>query len=154
VEHPTGSQPPSVGESSHAAEDHAESSGTANQHTTKKQREEPARIAEEPSAASGDVMGIVVVEKSSTRNPATEGPAVEAAVVEEEAEIEEIIRSEEENAAPQCVRIARKRDNEWVFYEEDLSDWAIHKLQRTVDDLMGQIKVRALETRCNPIRLL
>jgi hypothetical protein len=45
-------------------------------------------------------MGIVVVEKSSTRNPATEPPAVEAAVVEEEAEIEEIVRLKEENMVP------------------------------------------------------
>jgi hypothetical protein len=28
------------------------------------------------------------------------------------------------------------------------------KLQRIVDDLMGQIKVRALEAQCSPIRLL
>jgi hypothetical protein len=41
-----------------------------------------------------------------------------------------------------------------VFYEEDHSDRAVHKLQRIVDDLMGQIKVRALEAQCSPIRLL
>jgi hypothetical protein len=99
-------------------------------------------------------MGVVVVEKSSTGNPATEAPAVEAAAVEEEVEIEEIIRPEEENMAPQCVRVARKQGDEWVFYEEDYSDRAVRKLQRTVDDLMGQIKVRALEAQCNPIRLL
>jgi hypothetical protein len=99
-------------------------------------------------------MGIVVVEKSGTENPATKGPAVEAAAVEEEAEIEEIVRPEEETAAPQCVLVARKRGDKWVFYEEDHSDRAIQKLQRTVDDLMGQIKVRALETRCNLISLL
>jgi hypothetical protein len=40
-------------------------------------------------------------------------------------EIEEIIRSEEENVAPQCVCVVRKRDDEWVFYEEDHSDRAI-----------------------------
>jgi hypothetical protein len=61
-------------------------------------------------------MGIVVVEKSSTRNPTMEAPAVEAAAVEEEVEIEEIVRSEEENMAPQCIRVARKRGDEWVFY--------------------------------------
>jgi uncharacterized protein (DUF169 family) len=76
-------------------------------------------------------MGVVVVEKSGTRNPTTEAPVVEATVVEEEAEIEEIIRSKEENVAPQCVQVARKRGNEWVFYEEDHSDQAICKLQRT-----------------------
>jgi hypothetical protein len=35
-------------------------------------------------------MGVVVVEKSGTRNPTIEAPVVEAAVVEEEAKIEEI----------------------------------------------------------------
>jgi hypothetical protein len=60
-------------------------------------------------------MGVVVVEKSGTRNPTIETPAAEAAVVEEDVEIEEIVRSEEENMAPQCVRVARKRGDEWVF---------------------------------------
>jgi hypothetical protein len=154
VEHPTGSQPPSVGESSRAIEECARSSGTTNQHTIEQQHEETAPTAKEPSATSGSTMGIVVVDRSGTRNPTIEAPVVEAAVVEKEAEIEEIVRLEEENVASQCVLVARKRGDEWVFYEEDHSDWAIHKLQRTVDDLMRQIKVRALEARRNPIRLL
>jgi hypothetical protein len=41
-----------------------------------------------------------------------------------------------------------------VFYEEDHSDQAIRKLRKIVDDLMGQIKVRALEALCILIRLL
>jgi hypothetical protein len=45
-------------------------------HTIEQQREEPAPTAEEPSAASGGIMGVVVVNKSSTGNPATEAPAV------------------------------------------------------------------------------
>jgi hypothetical protein len=53
-------------------------------------------------------------------------------------------RPEEEKVAPQCVCVTRKRGNEWVFYEEDHSDRAVHKLHHTVEDLMGQIKVRAL----------
>jgi hypothetical protein len=69
-------------------------------------------------------------------------------------EIEEIVRLKKENVAPQCVCVARKRGDEWVFYKEDHSDRAVRKLQRIVDDLMGQIKVRALEARCSPIRLL
>jgi hypothetical protein len=99
-------------------------------------------------------MGVVVVEKSGTGNPATKAPAVKAAAVEEEADIEEIICLEEENVAPQCVRVVRKRGDEWVFYEEDHSDRVVRKLQRIIDGLMGQIKVRALEARCSPIRLL
>jgi hypothetical protein len=74
-------------------------------------------------------MGIVVVDKSITGNLAIEAPTVETVVVEEEVEIEEIIHLEEENVAPQCVRVARKRGDKWVFYEEDHSDWDIHKLQ-------------------------
>jgi hypothetical protein len=70
-------------------------------------------------------MGVIVVDKSDTGNPATEAPAVEAATAEEEAEIVEIVRSKEENVAPQCVRVARKWDDEWVFYDEDHSDQAI-----------------------------
>jgi hypothetical protein len=67
-------------------------------------------------------MGVVVVEKSGTGNPAIEGLVAEAAVVEEKAEIEENVRPKEEIAAPQCVQVARKWGNEWVFYEEDYSD--------------------------------
>jgi hypothetical protein len=95
-------------------------------------------------------MGVLVVEKSSTRNPAMEAPVVKATTIEEEVEIEEIVCPEEEKVAPQCVRVARKRGDKWVFYEEDHSDRAVRKLQRTVDDLMGQIKVRALEPRSCP----
>jgi uncharacterized protein (DUF169 family) len=64
-------------------------------------------------------MGIVVVKKSGTGNPTTDGPAAEATVVEEEAEIEEIVRPEEEITVPQCVRISRRRGDKWVFYKED-----------------------------------
>jgi hypothetical protein len=48
----------------------------------------------------------------------------------------------------------RKRGDEWVFYEEDHTNWSVRKLYRTVDDLMGQIKARALEALCILIRLL
>jgi hypothetical protein len=53
-------------------------------------------------------MGVVMVEESGTRNPATEALAAEAAKTKEEAEIEEIICPEEEKVVPQCVRVARK----------------------------------------------
>jgi hypothetical protein len=45
-------------------------------------------------------MGVVVIEKSGTRNPAKEAPVVEAAAIEEEAKIEKIVRPGEENVAP------------------------------------------------------
>jgi hypothetical protein len=67
-------------------------------------------------------MGVVVVKKSSTGNPAIEGLVAEADAVEEVAEIEENVRSKEEITAPQCVHVARKWGNEWVFYEEDYSN--------------------------------
>jgi hypothetical protein len=57
-------------------------------------------------------MDIVVVDKSGTRNLATEAPAVKAAAVEEEAKIKEIVCLEEENVAPQCIRVARKQGDE------------------------------------------
>jgi hypothetical protein len=63
-------------------------------------------------------MGVVVVEKSGTGNPTIEGLVAEATVVEEEAEIEEIVCLEEETIAPQCICIARRQGDEWVFYEE------------------------------------
>jgi hypothetical protein len=66
-------------------------------------------------------MGFVVVDRSGTWNPAIETLASETAAVEEEAEIEEIVRPEAENVVPQCVRVARKRGDEQVFYEEDHS---------------------------------
>jgi hypothetical protein len=94
-------------------------------------------IAEEQSAALGSTMGVVEVEESGTRNPATEAPVAKAAATKEEAEIEEIIHPEEEKVAPQCVRVVRKRGDEWVFYEEDHSYCAIRKLQQIVEDLMG-----------------
>jgi hypothetical protein len=53
-------------------------------------------------------MGIVVVEKSSTRNPATEALVAKAAATQEEVEIEEIIHPEEEKVVPQCVHVMRK----------------------------------------------
>jgi hypothetical protein len=100
-------------------------------------------------------MGLVLVDSEGrVKNPAVEALAAEATEVEEEPEIEEIIHPEEDVVAPQCIHVARKRGDEWVFYEEDHSDQAIRKLQRTVDDLMGQIKVRALEALCILIRLL
>jgi t-SNARE complex subunit (syntaxin) len=86
----------------------------------------------------------MVVEKGGTGNSATKALATEGAATEEEVEIEEIIHLEGEKVATQCVRVARRRGDEWVFYEEDHSDRAVRKLQRTVEDLMGQIKVRAL----------
>jgi hypothetical protein len=63
-------------------------------------------------------MGVVVVEKSGTGNPTIEGPVAEATAVEEEAEIEEIVCPEEETTVPQCICVARRQANEWVFYEE------------------------------------
>jgi hypothetical protein len=66
VEHPTGSQSPLVGESSRTAEERARSSGATNQHTTEQQHEEPTPTVEAPSAASGGIMGVVVVDKSGT----------------------------------------------------------------------------------------
>lgn len=64
--------------------------------------------------------------------------------IEEEAEIEEIVRPAEEAVNRQRVFAARRCDDEWVVYEEDHSSKAIRKLQRMVDDLVGQVKVSVL----------
>jgi hypothetical protein len=109
---------------------------------------------EEPTATSGVIIGFILVNGGGTENPATEVPVAEAAAAKKELEIEEIVCPEEEIMAPQCVRVARKRGDEWVVHEEDHSDRGIRKLQKTVDDLMGQIKVRALEALCILIRLV
>jgi hypothetical protein len=45
-------------------------------------------------------MGVVVIKKSGTRNPAKEAPAVEAAAIEEEVKIEKNHPPGEENVAP------------------------------------------------------
>jgi hypothetical protein len=82
-------------------------------------------------------MGVVVVEESGAENPATKALAAEGTATEEEVEIEEIVHPEEEKVAPQCVHVARKRGDEWVFYEKDHSDRVVCKLQQTVEDLMG-----------------
>jgi hypothetical protein len=99
-------------------------------------------------------MGVVVVKESGTRNPATEAPTVEAAATEEEAEIEEIIRPEEEKVAPQCVRIVRKRGDEWVFYEEDHSDRAVRKTIADSRRPDGPNKGKSTRTPIFPIKLL
>jgi hypothetical protein len=90
-------------------------------------------------------MGVVVVEESGTGNPPTEAVAAEAAATKEEVKIEEIIYPKEEKVAPQCVCVVRKRGDEWVFYEEGHSDQGVCKLQRTIEDMMGHIKVRTLK---------
>jgi hypothetical protein len=109
---------------------------------------------EEPTTASGGIIGFILVNGGGTENPATEVPIAEATAAKKELEIEEIIYPEEEIVSPQCIRVAMKRGDEWVVHEEDHSDRGIRKLQKTVDDLMGQIKVRALEALCILIRLL
>jgi hypothetical protein len=53
-------------------------------------------------------MGIVVVDRSGTGNPVVEALTIEATMVEEEAEIEEIVHPKEENVVSQCIRVARK----------------------------------------------
>lgn len=92
--------------------------------------------ADAPDAASGGTMGVVLGVGTNNDNPAAEGDAPEAAAIEEEPKIEEINRAPKETVQPQCIHVARKRHGEWVFH----ADRAVRKLQRTVDDLMSQIK--------------
>jgi hypothetical protein len=55
---------------------------------------------EEPTAASGGTMGLVLVDGGNTENSTVEAPVAEAVAVEEEPKIEEIVRLEEEVVAP------------------------------------------------------
>jgi hypothetical protein len=84
-------------------------------------------------------MGAVLGAGTSNDNPAAEGDAPEAAAIEKEPEIEEINRAPMETVQPQFIGVARKRHGEWIFHEEDHSDRAVRKLQRTVDDLVSHI---------------
>jgi hypothetical protein len=84
VEHPAGSQQPTVGESSHAAEERGGSSDVTDQHATEQQHnEETVHAAEEPTAASGGMMGFVLVDGGGAENPAAGAPTAEAVPVEE-----------------------------------------------------------------------
>lgn len=87
-------------------------------------------------------MGFVPVGEAGHDNPTIEEEAPEATVVEEEPEIEEIVRPKEETVAPQLICVTRRRHGEWVVHEEEHSDRATCKLQCTIEDLMKQIKVR------------
>jgi hypothetical protein len=82
-----------VGESSHAIEEHTGSSDVANQHATEQQHNKETA----PAAASGNIMGFILVDGGGTKNPTTEAPVVKAAVVEEKPKIEEIVRPKEES---------------------------------------------------------
>lgn len=55
---------------------------------------------EEPTATSSGTMGFILVDGAGAENPAAEAPVPEAAAVEEELEIEEIVRPAEENMPP------------------------------------------------------
>lgn len=48
--------------------------------------------------------------------------------------------------APQCVRVMRRRGDEWVVYEEEHTERAVLKLEATMADAMRQVKVYSLHT--------
>jgi hypothetical protein len=98
--------------------------------------------ADAPNATSSSTIGVMLSTRTSNDNPATEEDAPEAAVIEEEPKIKEINWAPKETVQPQRICVARKHYGEWVFHKEDHSNRAVHKLQRTVDDLMSQIKVK------------
>lgn len=99
MEWPTDSQGLTMGESSHAGEERAGSSGVAKQHATEQHDEGTVPATEEPSAASGGVMGFILVGESGAKNPAMEAPTPEATAVEE-LEVEETVHQAEEPVAP------------------------------------------------------
>ena len=89
MEHPAGDQEPTAAESSRAAE-RTEHAGSAEQHGADQRNEGSVPNADAPDAASGGTVGVVLGVGTSNDNPAAEGDAPEAAVIEEEPEIEEI----------------------------------------------------------------
>jgi hypothetical protein len=82
-------------------------------------------------------MGVMLGARTNNDDPATKGDAPGATTTEEEPEIEEINQAPMEIVQPQCIRVARKRHEEWVFHEEYHFDSVVCKLQCTVDDLMS-----------------
>jgi hypothetical protein len=73
-------------------------------------------------------MGVVLSAETDNDNPATEGDASKAIVIEEEPKIKEINQAPTEIVQPQCIHVARKRHGEWVFHKEGHSDRAVRKL--------------------------
>lgn len=116
---------------------HAEQLGTDQQ-----PRGDPIPDAGAPSAAPEGGMSLVLGEEAEDVHPAADAGETGGAAPEEEAEIEEIVRPAEEPINPQRIHVTKKRGDEWVIYEEDDSGKATRKLQRTVEDLISQIKVR------------
>lgn len=86
-------------------------------------------------------MGLVLGERAKDATPAAHARMAKGVTPEEEAEIQEIERPAEDAVNPQRVYATRRHDDEWAVYEEDHLGKAIQKLQRTVEDLMGQIEV-------------
>lgn len=58
----------------------------------------------------------------------------------------EIPRAVEEPVAPQCARVMRKWGDEWVVYEEEHTERAVHKLEATMAEAMRQVKIGGLHT--------
>jgi hypothetical protein len=84
--------------------------------------------ADAPGATPGGTICVVLGTRTGNDNPVAEEDAPEAAVIEEEPEIEEINQAPKETVQPQRIRMARKHHSEWVFHVEDHSDRAVQKL--------------------------
>jgi hypothetical protein len=99
-----------------------------------------AGASADPSlGASGTEMGPALGAQASgsgatgaAQNPVEEGTE----------EIEEIPRPpEEEEVQPQRIRVARQRNNEWVFHKEDWSGASSRQIRRTLEKLYSQVQV-------------
>lgn len=62
-------------------------------------------------------------------------------VTAEEDNIVELPHSADDEVQPQRVRVARRHDNEWVFWEEDYSGVGLYKLRRICRELEEQVMV-------------
>jgi hypothetical protein len=132
-----------VAESSRAAEKRAEHAGNIKQHGVDQCSEGSMQDPNAPDATSDDTIGVMLGARTGNDNSAAEEDAPEAVAIEEEPEIEEINQAPKEIVQLQRIHVSRKCHGEWVFHEEDHSKGAMLKLQRTIDDLISKIKVKA-----------
>jgi hypothetical protein len=91
VEHHASDQEPAVAESSHAAEERAEHIGNNEQHGVDQRSEGLMLNADAPDATSSSTIGVMLGTRTGNDNPAAEEDAPEAAVIEEEPKIKEIV---------------------------------------------------------------
>lgn len=111
--------------------------------TKTEQRAEQGPVPEARASCGAPTgeMGRARIARPAGATLAPNAGEAQEAILEVEVEVEEVICPSEDKVDPQDVFIARKRDEEWVVYEENHSSKAIQKRQRIVVVLVEQVKV-------------